>query len=313
MAEKQTSASFLAELHGDDSSEEYGEFRADVNELIEALSGYELVDAVIERVERYALEKYERFIAQGANVRDSDLIDGFRTLISYELTERLSHFITDAHREFIVRAHARGLSTSASVLELIDEDESMNRLTHRDALGRVQLQRVLVLRMSYLKPGTARWPEKKYGAVWREARAAYKQAVTSFPLMSKAEQAALLAKHAARIDYELEEKNHETKDLQALTKLLTQTLESLSKLTEEEESVREMLSPPQLVAVLERLTLELGAPDQKALGGDVQQLVGVLEKLALALKAPVQKTGGNGANALPAPHGNDGENPDEAN
>ena len=143
MAEKRLGASLLAELRGESTSKAYVEFRTDVSEIIDTYSGYELVDAVIERVQRYAMEEYERLIELGVDERNPDLIDGFRSRITIELSVRLSHFITDAHREFVVCAHARGLTTSAAVLELIDEDEAMNRLVDRDALGRMELQRLL--------------------------------------------------------------------------------------------------------------------------------------------------------------------------
>ena len=310
MAEKGLGASLLAEISRDDASEEYDEFRADVNELIATLKGYELVDAVIERAQRYAVDDFDRRVTQEADVKDPDLISAFRTFINYELTGYLSHFVTDSHRKFIVRCHARGLSTSDAVTELVGEDETMNRLAETDAIGWKSLKQNLVSGFSYLKPGTARWPEKKYGAVWREALEAHRQEMSNVRLTSKAERVALLAKHAERIDRELEGKTHESKDFQALTKSLTQTLESLSKLSAEEGPAAEMLSPPQLVGVIERLTLALRTPEQNAIGGDAEQLVGVLEKLTLALKAPGQKTDGNGANALPAPTDSDGDNAD---
>ena len=121
---------------------------------------------------------------------------------------------------------------------------------------------------------------------------------------------ALLAKHADRTNRILENKSFDAKEYQLLTNSLMQTLKNLRELSAVEVPVTENLSPPQLVAVLERLTLALRAPDQKAIGGDAQQLVGVLEKLALALKAPEQKTDGNGAKALPAPEESEGDNAD---
>ena len=310
MAEKGLGASLLAEISRDDASEEYDEFRADVNELIATLKGYELVDAVIERAQRYAVDDFDRRVTQEADVKDPDLISAFRSFINYELTGYLSHFVTDSHRKFIVRCHARGLSTSDAVTELVREDETMNRLAEADAIGWKDLKRVLVSGFSYLKPGTVRWPEKKYGALWREALEAHRQEMSNVRLTSKAEQVALLAKHAERIDRELEGKTHEPKDFQLLTNSLTLTLKNLRELSAMDVPVKENLSPPQLVAVLERLTLALRAPDQKAIGGDAEQLVGVLQKLALALKVPEQKTDGNGANALPAPADSDGDHPE---
>ena len=164
------------------------------------------------------------------------------------------------------------------------KDQTINRLAQEDAMGGKELKESLILLMAYLKPGTARWPEKKYGAVWHEAREAHVQDMRNIPLTSKAEQVALLAKHAERIDRQLENKTHEAKDFQLLTKSLTQTFESLRKLSAIEEKVPESVSGPQLVGVLERLTL--------------------------ALRAPEQKTDDNGADVLSAPTDSAGNNPD---
>ena len=50
-----------------------------------------------------------------------------------------------------------------------------------------------------------------------------------------------------------------------LTNSLTKTLESLQKLSAVEQQAPANLSAPQLVAVLERLTLALDAPEQLAI------------------------------------------------
>ena len=209
-------------------------------------------------------------------------------------------FITDAHRELVVRSHARGLSTADAVRTLILEDRTMNRLAQDDAVGAADVRTILIHRLSYLKPGTARWPESKYGNVWREAREEYRQQVSDIPFTSKAEQVALLAKNAERINQALDDEDHSVKDFQLLTNSLTKTVESLRKLSAVEEPRPANLSPPQLVAVLERLTVALKAPGQLELAGDPQELVGVLEGLTLALKAPQGESTGNGVKALPA-------------
>ena len=241
---------------------------------------------------------------------DSYYLDKIRDIVRDEMGWYISSFITDTHREFFVRAHAQGISTSDAVTELMWSDDTINRLANKDAMGTQGLRDALIPRVAYLKPGSARWPEKKYGAVWREAREAHRQTVSDIPLTSKEEQMALLAKHAERTNRILEKKSFDAKEYQLLTNSLTQTLKNLRELSAVEVPVAENLSPPQLVAVLERLTLALRAPEQDAIGGDADQLVGVLEKLALALKMPAQKTDGNGANGLPAPTDSDGDNPD---
>ena len=96
-------------------------------------------------------------------------------------------------------------------------------------MGGSALREMLVHRLAYLKPGSARWPEKKYGSLWREEREEYRQAVRDIPFTSQVEQVALLAKLAERINHELDRKVHSVKDLQMLTHSLAKTVESLRK------------------------------------------------------------------------------------
>ena len=180
------------------------------------------------------------------------------------------------------------------------EDEIINRLALDDAMGWKKLKEILVHRLSYLKPGTARWPEGKYGELWRETREKHRQAVSDIPFTSPVEQIAVLAKHAERINSELETKTHSAKDLQLLTNSLTKTMDSLRRLTAAEQPMPVNLSGAQIVGVLERLTVALKAPGKQMIGGEAEELLSVLERLTLALKAPGQKVNGNGRKALPA-------------
>ena len=276
--------------------------------MFDTLTGYELVEAVIGRVQRYAVEALGKTVDRDFSRVTSYEVTEIKENIRNELRQHVSSFISDVHREFIVRCHARGLSTSDAVWELMNTDETMNRLGQDDAMDASELREMLVHRLAYLKPGSARWPEKKYGAVWREAREAYKEAVRDIPFTSQVEQVALLAKQADRINEALETGGHSVEDVQILTNSLVKTVESLRKLSAvDEQQLPVNLSPPQLVGVLERLTLALRTPDQGAIGGETEALVGVLERLTLALKAPEQRANGNGAKALPAEAGKDGE------
>ena len=270
---------------------------SDLKELRDTLEGQERVDAFIVRIQRYATESMNLSVDSDFRSIEQDALDQIQGTIRDILRDCISLFISDEHREFMVRCHAQGASTADAVLELIKEDSGMNRLAYDDALGLKLLRDTLVHRLSYLKPGTARWPEKKYGSVWRETRDAYKQMINDMPLTSPMEQAAMLVKHANRINYALENDDYTVKDLQMLTNALTKTIESLRKVSVVEAQAPVSLSEPQLVAVLERLTLALDAPEQLALSGDPDALVSVLEQLAVALKASGQKVLVEGAEA----------------
>ena len=289
------------------TKEEQAELETDIRKLLETSSGYDLVDAVIARVQRFAVESLGKNLNSDFEEMSEDDMYAIQNIIRRELEPYISPFILDEHREFVVRAHARGSSTSEAVLELMGTDETINRLALEDAMGIEELRKCLIRRMSYLKPGTVRWPEKKYGAVWREEREDYKQAISEIPLTSKAEHIALLTKQVERINRKLENPHHYLEEFQILTKMLTETIKSVRELTVVEEPVPTTMSTPQLVAFLQRVTLSLGVPGKIAIGGKTEELVGVLEQLTLALKAPEQKTDGNGVNALPAPVDGDGD------
>ena len=124
--------------------------------------------------------------------------------------------------------------------------------------------------------------------------------MSDIPFTSQVEQVALLAKHAERINRELDNGTHSTKDLQLLTNSLTKTMESLRRLSAAEQPMPMSLSGAQIVGVLERMTLALKAPRKQMIGGEAEELVSVLERLTLALKAPEQRAMVNGRKALPA-------------
>lgn len=266
------------------------EVRADLKDLFATLSGDELLEAVIERIQRYAVEGlHEADRANFSRYKSPHLLGTITETVSEELTGWLSHFISDTHREFIVRCHARGLSTAEAVWTLVQEDKTLSRLAEPDVMGTSTLRRALVTRLAYLKPGTARWPEGKYGALWREAREQHKRDIRDSPFTSLMEQTALLAKHVDYINEMLYDKDHPVKDVQTLTDSLIKTVEALQKLSAIEQQAPPNYSRTQLVAVLERLTLALDTPEQFALDGDTEPLLEVLERLTLALKSSDHK------------------------
>ena len=173
----------------------------------------------------------------------------------------------------------------------------------------------MIHRLSYLKPQSPRWSEKKYGAIWREAREEYKQTLRDIPLTSQVEQVALLARQTNQLDKLIQSiwdgdrgNTIEAKDVKLLFDSLTKTVLSLQKLSKVDDqqipvhwSAPLQLSAPQLVGVLKRITLALKSPQQQIDGNEAEEIVGVLEQLTIALKAPTQQTEGNEAKALPPP------------
>ena len=279
--------------------------KEDLEGLFQTLSDKELAEAIIERVQRYVIEALGKKIDDDFSKMYEHQIQEIQEGIRDQLKQHISSFISDAHREFIVRCHAKGLSTSDAVPQLIRTDETIGRLAQNDAMGVKGLTEILIHRLSYLKPSSTRWSEKKYGAVWHEAREEYKQALQDIPLASQEEQVALLAKHASAIDRIFDAlENMDAKQFQVLSNSLVKTVGSLQKMTTvDEQPIPVRLSAPQLVAVLERLTLALKDPKQQVLSHNTaEELVGVLEQLTLALKMPAQQTNGNEAKVLTGEH-----------
>ena len=308
MATKKQKTSLQDALGRDLVGKGIAELDSDLRALFKTLEGDELLAAVIARVQRYAVKASGKTVDRDFSRLDSYDADEIKEHIREKLMLCILDFISDEHREFVVRRHARGLSTSDAVSALIVADKTMNRLAQGDAVGLDAVKKILTHRLAYLKPGSARWPEKKYGSAWREEREQHRQVISDIPFTSPVEQVALLAKHAERINSELDNQTHSVQDLQLLTNSLTKTMESLRKLSAVEEPMPVNLSGPQLVAVLERLTLALKAPEQISIGGEAAQLVGVLERLTLALKAPEQMADGSEVKALPAAReGDEGE------
>ena len=307
MATKKGKVSLQDVLRRDLVGKGVAELDSDLQALFKTLKSDELLETVIARVQRYAVEASGKTVDRDFSRLDSYDADEIKEHIRDKLSWCISNFISDEHREFVVRCHARGLSTSDAVLALMRIDKTINRLIQGDALGVDKVRKMLTHRLAYLKPGSARWPEQKYGSVWREEREQHRQVISDIPFTSPVEQVALLAKHAERINNALDSQTLSVQDLQLLTNSLTKTMESMRKLSVVEEPMPVNLSGSQLVAVLERLTLALKAPEQGVIGGETAELVGVLEQLTLALKAPEQKADGGEIKALPAGAAGEGE------
>lgn len=271
------------------------DLHSDLSELFKSkrLSGYELADAVVKRVFRYSVA----CVSQSVDDDNQQIGDAGMEFIEDVMRDELKHwvqyFVIDEHRSFVVRCHARGMSTSEAAWELMNEDYTLNRLARDDALGVDILRKKLIHSLSYLKPGTARWPEQKYGNIWREAREEYKKEINNVAFTSSVEHVLMLAKHTAKINSVIEDEKLPAKELQILTNSLLMTLDGIHKLQSEKQE-EENMSAPQLVAVLERLTVALDAPEQLSFSGDADVLVSALEQLTHALKTSKQnvlKTG----------------------
>ena len=277
----------------------------DLNQLFTTLEGDELVEAVIRSTQNFLAEQWVGTADTNLHGTDMQTVKYLKIEIREELTEVIAGFISDEHREAIVRCHARGLSTAEAVAILIAENSIMKRLAQRDAIGEKKLKALLISRLAYLKPGTARWPEKKYGSVWQEERQLYTQEINDTPFSTPAERIALLTKHAERLNHTLNNKEHSVNDLQSLTQSLTKTLESLEQLSPTDQHAAMNVSTPQLQSVLERFTIALEAFQQIKFNGDPNALIEVMEKSARMIQPPPQQNTITGETAENAEEGRD--------
>lgn len=255
-------------------------FDAELKTLLSTVQSVDRDLEVIDCVQNYGLAR-ERLIAGERLAVDMKKV---RATVRELLLERLSYFLTDSHRHEIVAYHAQGLSTSESVFEVVSRCVVLHALGAADAIGWDVLRPKLIHYFAYLKPGTTGWSEKKYGATYDAARAAYKKEVSDLPLSSTPEQVALLVKHVSRLDKmienQLERGSCHPQSLGALTQTLLKTVECLRKLTAD---VPQRQIDPKLIFKENILVLppadQLSLPDVKA------ALVRHLEQYLQTLKA----------------------------
>lgn len=231
---------------------------------------------VIDRVRQYAIDVEKLIVGECLKI-DSERVNA---CVKEELLMLLPKFLNDTYRRAIVRFHAQGFSTSEAVYELACQSEVIEKLSKDWAIGWDVLRAKLIHHFSYLKPGTSGWSENKYGETYRDARAAYKEAISDLPLSSAAEQAAFLVKHAKRIEKVLESRRHDTKSIGELTTALTKTMEGLRKLScpAPQRSI-----DPQLIFNQENI-LVLPSPERLALPGVKEEIVNRLEHYLQCLK-----------------------------
>ena len=124
----------------------------------------------------------------------ADYLEEYQEEIYFELFPRCAMFpITDTHREFIVICHARRLNTEEALIEMVNYFSEFAFLRQHIKMSEKEADGVLVevgepggylpsifevwkRAFSYLRPTHSRWPNQKYGELWREAKAAYAQA-----------------------------------------------------------------------------------------------------------------------------------------
>ena len=78
-------------------------------------------------------------------------------------------------------------------------------------------------------------------------------------------------------------------NFQVLTQSLTKTLESLEKLSPAEQQASANSATPQLIGILERITVVLETLQQPTYSSDVNALVAILGKVGIAMQPPPEQ------------------------
>ena len=256
-------------------------------ELIQVLKTRQGID----RVESFLACLWEHLGAAAATYFDCerealpygalDIADAYKKEV---LSYYIMGFVDDMHREHIVRCHAQNMPTTHAVYDLIDSFPDICRLSRDDALGEDRLVSLLVHRLSYLKPSSNRWPGAKYSDVWFEARKAYRetQRTLDLPYTSLEERLMVLSREVDRIVDMLETGGYTAKEYQTLLDTLHQLFDRLEATDTRSTPSIQLSSAPQLIGILERLTVALTSTEAVSGSVDIGEVVRELKALAPA-------------------------------
>ena len=117
------------------------ELRSEIRTMFDTLVGADLVEAVVARVQRHALELYRDLYREEPDLGYGGDLKVIKDEIHKELGRWVSRFISDEHRKFIIRCHAQGMPSSAAVWELMVKDKIINDLPRRTRWGRKNFEK----------------------------------------------------------------------------------------------------------------------------------------------------------------------------
>lgn len=246
-----------------------------------------VVNDVIRVIQEYAIKiTGSDILKQSEEGIDEDTMQNLREIVQHELKKCISNFITDYHRECMVRYHACGLTTSKAVTTLMNEDPILSRLAQDDAMGMQPLRTVLIPLLSYLRKGNIRFPKEKYEWAWDDGRQFKIQELNEQPYFSIPEQMNLLTTHLQRIQTALEDSKTSSKQIPALTNSLTKTLDTINRLA---VTHNRNLTKPNILSVLERITTAINSDEELTENQNDPEIVEAVEKLLLAIRPSEQK------------------------
>ena len=174
--------------------------------------------------------------------------------------------LTDSLREVAVRGHARGMSTTDVINNLIFEAEDLSPFAvwrHDNVCGAQYIRTYLHPQLVYLKASNPRFP-KKYRAVWAGERERFQEALTGIPMSTAVEQVQALSDHYAKLVV-ARDAAEDVKDLVALSNALVKTVAGLYTLT------RDPFYQNQLEVLKQKETEVIGDLEEQVLARPVSQ------------------------------------------
>ena len=216
----------------EDKVQELKELPYIITKLLEVQFPYTNIDKFVTAIQEYTITKIlSIFDIETIDESDEETIEIIKNLVREILSKYITKFIEDEIRKRAVQFHAQGCTTTEVANNLIEEHPAMQRLAKDDAIGIQKLRRLLVQRLAYLKPGHPRWPEEKYGSLWREKRSRTIQETNDIPLTKTAEQVSVLVDNVKQMQIALEKEDISARDIYLITNSITKTIQTLNKIT----------------------------------------------------------------------------------
>ena len=194
--------------------------------------------------------------------------------------------LTDSLREVAVRGHARGMSTTAVINDLIFADKDLSPFAvwqHDNVCGAQYLRTYLHPQLVYLKASNQRFP-KKYQAAWDDERERFTQTLTGIPMSTAVEQVQALSDHYGKL-VEAYDAVEDVKDKVSLSNAIVKTVAGLYAVTRDPvyQNQLDVLKWGQIPAVGGSEAVSLGLPD----GSDAGVLTAPKEQTKGTLMLPM--------------------------
>ncbi|MCG9126615.1 hypothetical protein JT359_03335 [Candidatus Poribacteria bacterium] len=215
----------------EDKIQELKKIPYEIEKMFQIQYPYRIVDKFVSAVQEYVISSILSLLKiDTIDESDEETIQLIQNLICDILTKNIAKFICNEIRKRVVQYHAMGCTTTEIVNILIEDHPAMRRLAKEDALGIQKLRRLLVQRLAYLKPGHPRWPEEKFGELWRRIRDEKNKDSKDIPLSTTGEQVNILVENVRKMQTALEKEDITPREIYLISNSITKTIQTLNKI-----------------------------------------------------------------------------------